>query len=99
MNNQLLDLLAEIGRGETAFKAEGETREDLRQFRDKVQDLKRLQKLGHIEILELHESVGLGHRLYDAALTSMTDHGRRFLTDKCAPKQGEKSGTMVGARF
>jgi len=88
MNDQLLKLLVEIDRGETGFKAEGDTREELRQFRDKVQDLKRLQKLGHIEILELHESSGLGRRLYDAALISLTDHGRKFLADKRAPKQG-----------
>jgi hypothetical protein len=90
MNDQLLELLVEIDRGETGFNAEGDTREELRQFRDKVQDLKRLQKLGHIEILELHESSGVGSRSYDAALISLTDHGRKFLADKRALKQRQK---------
>jgi hypothetical protein len=76
-----LQLLEQIERGETAFKSESETSDDLKSFRLTILGLKNLQKSGHIEILELNEARTSTAiiKVHGSALVSITEFGKRDL--------------------
>ena len=93
INPQLLSLLARIEQGETGFKARSDAPEDVKDFLYQVKDLKSLQKQGHIEILDLDKSSATGRRQYVAALVSLTDKGKRFLTAKIEAQEKRENKT------
>ena len=79
MDDYAYRVLEAIEGGETEFKAAGDSVAELKDFRRELHVLKALQKSGHIEILDLREAEGSasGVRLYNCALVSLTDFGKR----------------------
>ena len=81
MDARFLEVLKQLDRGETGFKAGAGTLDDLKSFQPTIIMLRRMEKQGLVEILELHraEEFQPKYNYVYSALVSLTDLGRRTL--------------------